>query len=294
MKLSKAHQLFQLAMLGEMASSTRAWYAQRINRLIREIGDLPIASVTVWDLREWRETLLGQDTRWTDHPYRPCESGGMSVHTVHGHIRAIKRFFGWLVAEGLLNADPAERIKKPALPRLPPAAIRAADVRLLVAAATTDRDRALLLFLFDTGCRCSGAVELRWNQVDFALRRAEVIEKGRESRIVFLSRKTDRALRALRSAGAGRRDRVFRFETGDGVRQALRRLAKRAGIAGPVNPHAFRHGWAIEALMNGADLATVSNVLGHKSVQVTADSYARFAVEWLAEQHAKYSPVARL
>lgn len=295
MKLSKAHQLFQLAMMGELADSTRAWYEQRIGRLIVEIGDISVSEITVWDLRSWRAALLGQATRWAEHPHRPEEMGGLKPHTLHGHVRAIKRFFSWLCDEGLIQGNPAERIEKPKLPRLPPAAIRLADVRRMHRAATTERDRALVLFLFDTGCRCSGAVQLRWNQIDFDLQRAEVVEKGREARFVFLSRKTVQALHELHRAGdAGRKDRVFLFETGDGVRQALRRLAARAGVQGPSNPHAFRHGWAIEALLNGADLATVSKILGHKSVQVTADFYARFAIAWLAEQHAKYSPVPRL
>lgn len=295
MNLSKAHQLFQLSMLGEKADSTRTWYSQRINRLIREVGDMPIRDVTVWTLREWRAALVSQDARWEEHPHRPAQSGGLSAHTLHGHVRAVKRFFRWLVEEGLLDENPAERIAEPTLPDLPPAAIRASDVRRMVDAAESIRDRALVLFLFDTGCRVSGAVGLRWGQIDFRLRRAEVTEKSRKSRFVFLSQTTVKVLQELRRESLGGRSaRVFIFETGDGVRQCLSRLAERAGVEGPSNPHAFRHGWAIEALMNGADLATVSRVLGHKSVQVTANFYARFAIAWLAEQHQKYSPVPRL
>ena len=69
----------------------------------------------------------------------------------------------------------------------------------------------------------------------------------------------------------------------------LKRLAKRAGVNGRFNPHAFRHGWARGALKNGADLGTVSQILGHSSIQVTAEFYARWADEELAQRHQKFS-----
>ena len=75
------------------------------------------------------------------------------------------------------------------------------------------------------------------------------------------------------------------------VLQMLRRLAKRVGVIGRVNPHAFRHGFAREYLRAGGDLASVSDLLGHSQITVTKANYAVFLTEEHREKHEAYSPV---
>jgi integrase/recombinase XerD len=79
-----------------------------------------------------------------------------------------------------------------------------------------------------------------------------------------------------------------------GVNQILKRLARRAGITGRFNPHSFRHAFAKQYLMDGGDLATLSDLLGHSDVQVTKSSYSVFITDELARKHAEHSPVAKL
>ena len=74
----------------------------------------------------------------------------------------------------------------------------------------------------------------------------------------------------------------------------LRRLARKAGITGPVNPHSFRHGFAREYLLSGGDLATLADLLGHSDVQVTWQSYAIFRTSELQAKHDKHSPIAQM
>ena len=74
----------------------------------------------------------------------------------------------------------------------------------------------------------------------------------------------------------------------------LRRRAKQADVEGRANPHSFRHALAREYLMDGGDLASLSDLLGHSSVEVTKKSYAVFSVAELQAKHARHSPVARL
>jgi integrase/recombinase XerD len=80
--------------------------------------------------------------------------------------------------------------------------------------------------------------------------------------------------------------------TDEGVRQLLKRLKAKAGVTGPVNPHAFRHGFAREYLLNGGDLGTLADLLGHSDVQVTWQHYAIFRTAELQAKHDKHSPVA--
>ncbi len=71
----------------------------------------------------------------------------------------------------------------------------------------------------------------------------------------------------------------------------LRRLAKRAGVEERVNPHAFRHGFAREYLKNGGDLASVSNLLGHSQITLTAANYAVFLVKEHWDKHKQFNLV---
>lgn len=74
----------------------------------------------------------------------------------------------------------------------------------------------------------------------------------------------------------------------------LRRLKKKSGVTGPVNPHSFRHGFAREYLTNGGNLASLADTLGHSDVHVTWQNYGIFTIDELKAEHAKYSPVAQL
>jgi integrase len=79
-----------------------------------------------------------------------------------------------------------------------------------------------------------------------------------------------------------------------GVNQLLTRLKERGKLEGKCNPHAFRHGFAIQYVMNGGDLATLSDLMGHESVQTTKDHYAMFKREELRRKHDEFSAVARM
>jgi integrase/recombinase XerD len=73
----------------------------------------------------------------------------------------------------------------------------------------------------------------------------------------------------------------------------LKRRAKEAGIEGPVNPHGFRHFFAREFLLSGGDLATLADLMGHSSVEVTRNSYAIFTEREL-KKHRRYSPIVQV
>ena len=79
-----------------------------------------------------------------------------------------------------------------------------------------------------------------------------------------------------------------------GVNQVLTRLKEREKAEGKCNPHAFRHGFAIQYVMNGGDLATLSDLMGHESVQTTQDFYAVFKRDELRRKHNEFSAVATM
>lgn len=167
------------------------------------------------------------------------------------------------------------------------------------------RDVALLYVLRDTGARVGGVVTATIDNLDLVRGRLMVHEKGDKFRNVYLtptSVEKVEAWLAIRDGraqpGAGRL-LFFRADgragiTTNGVRQLLRKLAKRASVSDSRwNPHSFRHGFARDLLANGIDLSRVSRMLGHSNINVTASYYARWADEELHAAHSQASPLRR-
>jgi site-specific recombinase XerD len=138
---------------------------------------------------------------------------------------------------------------------------------------------------------------------DVEVEQVTLREKGDKVRYGFFSDLTRRALIAwleVRPTDKGGGLFVNLGTRGDGqltdqgVREMLKRLKRKSGVKGPVNPHSFRHGFAREYLTNGGNLASLADTLGHSDVKVTWASYAVFTFDELKAAHARYSPVARL
>jgi integrase/recombinase XerD len=127
-----------------------------------------------------------------------------------------------------------------------------------------------------------------------------VREKGDKTRLAFFAVATAEVLEAwlevrppgpwlFASLGGKRRGERLSER---GVSHTLNRRAKRAGTIGATNPHAFRHGFARAYLMAGGDLATLSRIMGHSDVGVTANFYSIFTVDELQRRHDEFSPLA--
>jgi len=296
-KLSEALRAFDLSLVGNAADSTRSWYQQRLGALVEFTGDVEVEELTISDLRRWRLSLIERDGRWQDHPTRPEQAGGLSPWTVRGYVRAVRAFCNWCVREGLLVSSPAARLRLPPKPQNPPKAVSEDDVEAMLEVAGV-RDRAIVCVLAATGCRVGGLCDLRLCDLELGHQpaRAMVREKGRggkKSRLVFFGPQTVSALRAwiaIRPEVGD--DHIFLGQRGPltegGIYQVLRRLAKKAGIHGRSNPHAFRHAFARGALENDADLGTVSQLLGHSSIGVTNEFYGRWSVEELGRRSERY------
>lgn len=298
MTLADAVNLFLTAIEGEVAPATHTWYRQRLHSLVAQSGSTPLDQITIDSLRQWRATLLAQRQRWADHPTRPALAGPLSSATLHDSLRAVKRLFRWLVSEGHLTANPTTRLKLATAPKEPPKAISEEDLtRLLIAAAASGaRDLALVAFIADTACRCAGAAGARLSELDTNRRTAIVREKGKKARTVFFGPETARALRAWLSVRpTDPTDALFlRLRGGGpltpiGVYQVFKRLARAAGLQQRFNPHSLRHAYARRALQAGADLATVSEIMGHTDIAVTATFYARWADNELQARKERFS-----
>ena len=275
---------FEDARYGEIGEATLTWYMQMLSSLGELYGDVPIEAMTPQQMQAWRR-----------HVFQ-----GVTINTRRGYITAVKVFFSWCIEAGYITTSPAARLRMPPLPDQEPKAISPEDRRKMLNAATTHRDRAVLYFLADTGCRAEELCNLPFRDLALDSRRAYVYGKGKggkgKGRWIFFSKHTRSVLAAyLRERSTIQpQDALFIGLRGplqyDGVYQLVKRVAEKAGVTKRHNPHSFRHAAARDWLQNGADLATVSQLLGHSDVGVTARYYGRWSISELSDWHNRVSP----
>jgi site-specific recombinase XerD len=223
----------------------------------------------------------------------------------HAFFRAIRAFLYWLEREGELSANPIRRLRPPRVPEQLLDPVSLDDVRAMLGACDRQselgcRDRAVILALLDTGARASEMIALNMEDVD--LRTGTVLVrcgKGRKPRATFLGARSQRVmiryLRYRRTAMAG--DPLWSTNEGkrlsySGLRDILRRRARAAGVPAPTL-HAFRRGFAILSLRNGADVYSLQRLLGHSSLQVLR-RYLKQTRADLHEAHRRTGPVDNL
>lgn len=308
MLLSEAIEALAAACIADGRSArTVEDYRAKLGALLAFLDDGDVTAVTVYDLRRFVADLRSQTVRYANHPHKHVTPGGLSAATVAGYVRAIRRLFVFLVNEGVITGNPARGLAMPKLPKgRAPKAISVPDFLLLLAAAEGDdleavRDRAILKFLAETGCRVGGLIGLRLDDLDLASFTAYVIEKGDKRRAVYFTEFTGDALAAWLAVRPGGCDRVFVTlrPTGhslarEAVNRLLTRLKEEAGVTGPCNPHSFRHAFARTHLLSGGDLATLSQLMGHSDIATTANSYAVFLPGELQAKHRQHSLAALL
>lgn len=228
-----------------------------------------------------------------------------SVRTAARRLSSLRRFYAWLVREGIVRTDPTARIDAPRLGRSLPKSLTEAEVESLLDAPDTEtalglRDRAMLEILYATGLRVSELVSLEVAQVNLRQGVVRVMGKGNKERLVPLGEEALNWLQHYMQTARpellhGRQsDALFPTRRGGAMtRQAfwylIRRYAGRAGIRKSLSPHVLRHAFATHLLNHGADLRVVQMLLGHSAISTT-QIYTHVARERLKQLHAQHHP----
>jgi len=300
MKLETALNDYWLACIAEgLSQATVRWYSSLLSAFAYQFQGWDIEQITPTWIRRYLVKLSERDSRYVNAPQQPQKPGGLSQSSIAAHDRALHAFWAWCSREyGIPN--PMANIRRHKAPPPRPKAIRPSDFVKLFNAANNTRDRAILLFFADTGCRLGGLLNLTLESLFLDERRALVCEKGQETRPVVFTHFTAQVLRQWLAERQSRTNYVFcNLFTGErltesGVNQMLERLKHKAGVSGRCNPHSFRHNFAREYLRNGGDLATLAKLLGHSNISTTAGYYAVFSPDELAQFHERYSPLRSL
>jgi integrase/recombinase XerC len=228
-------------------------------------------------------------------------------------LAAVRAFFKFLAKEGVLAANPAATVSTPRLDKTLPRIMTEEEMngfldRVAKAVESGEpmmrRDRAILELLYASGLRVSELAGLDLRSVNFGDTMLLVRGKGRKERIVPFGSKAKKALedylpiREKVLMEAKKRGEVALFLNTKGARLTTRsvdRLLKEyVRTFGPnvkTSPHSMRHAFASHLLTEGADLRSIQEMLGHKSLSTT-QKYTQVSIKQLVEVYDKAHPKA--
>lgn len=222
------------------------------------------------------------------------EFSHLKLSSVSKKLSVLKSFFGWLTVEEIIIKDPTAKIKTPKREKRPPKALSIEELEMLRENCNTLRQRAILEFLYSTGCRLSEITELDIEDIDFSEMGARVLGKGNKVRDVFLSHKAIYHLKKYLDSRHEGDPALFvteRFPNsrmgGRAVQREINKIAEQAELGKQISPHCIRHTFATLTLNNGAELAAVQSLLGHSSPNTTL-IYAQLSDERKKENHKRF------
>ena len=218
------------------------------------------------------------------------------------YIIALRNFLKYLIKRYFEVMSP-DKIELPKVPSRQIGIIEYKDLERLLEGPRGQelrafRDRAILETLFSTGLRVSELCAL--NRY-FDLDRGEITVRGKgdKLRVVFLSERAKKAIKNYLDKRTDTEEALFISLTkaknpkviGRIIPRAVQRLvnyyARKAGIADRITPHQLRHQFATDLLINGADLRSVQELLGHANISTT-QIYTHITNKELREVHQAF------
>jgi site-specific recombinase XerD len=225
---------------------------------------------------------------------------GRKKITQNYYIIALRNFLKYLAKRDMKVLAP-EKIELPKIPERQIEVLEYQDLERLLKAPSGNalrdlRDKAILEVFFSTGLRLSELCNLD-RYIDLKRGEVSVRGKGDKLRVVFLS---DSAKKAIQDYLAKRTDaeeflfmsldrtgKVIGKITPRAVQRMIETRGREAGIPKKIHPHQLRHSFATDLLINGADLRSVQELLGHANISTT-QVYTHITNKELKEVHRAF------
>ena len=228
--------------------------------------------------------------------YRYQEENGTTNRSLDKIRQMICGFFSWACCEGYLDRNPALTIKPIKFEKKERTPLTQIELEYIRRACADIRDKAIIEFLYSTGCRVSELTGIKKEDVDWNKKSVHLFGKGKKHRTSYLNAKAEVALKEYLNSRDDDNEYLFvssRSPHGQlkkcAVEKIVKQIAERASdnVSKPVTPHIFRHTTATTALNNGMPIEDISSLLGHENVATTM-IYAKTSIENIQSGHKKY------
>ncbi|MFC1894164.1 tyrosine-type recombinase/integrase [Chloroflexota bacterium] len=203
--------------------------------------------------------------------------------------------------------SPAKNLKPPKVCRKVVSTLADEEIRAILGVLTpvnssVARNQTIFMLLLDTGLRMGELMNLKMDDVHMDNGLLKVMGKGKKERIVPMGSNAQRALQRY----------LFRYRpkplhlginnaflsvlgkplTENSIKLIFSRLAKKSGVS-RLHAHLCRHTFATRFLINGGDVFTLQQILGHSTLEMVS-RYVNLAANHVAIQHQRFSPLDRL
>jgi integrase/recombinase XerC len=291
-----------------------------IKRFLRYLDvERDVSAHTVKGYREDLESLADYLADDQGRPPRPAgispldlrqyvsdlHAAGYARSSISRRLASLRSFFRFAQREGTVDSNPAKPLRNPRKQRALPHFLTSEEVeRLLLAPDTSGkmgaRDLAILETMYSTGVRVSELVGMNVQDLDLAEGVARIRGKGKRERFApigsFAVGAIEHWLETRADGELDRQDPVFvnRLGTRLSTRSVGRMLEKyiaQAGLDRRTTPHTLRHSFATHLLDRGADIRSVQELLGHRSL-VTTQIYTHLTTATLRKAYEKAHPRA--
>jgi len=227
----------------------------------------------------------------------------LSTNSRNRKLGSLKSFTGFLFDQGLTSEDLRVFLQGPKSQQKLPHFISVDEAISLLKQIKSERDLAkdeatrllisrdylLVLLLYGGGLRVSEACELKAKNILFEKNIIRIRGKGNKERLVALAPIVMKELKA-----ATKNENSIWGELELTTRKAYERVrywGQRAGITTPLHPHALRHSFATHLLSSGANLRSLQELLGHRSLTAT-QKYTHISTHQLSEMMEKHHPLS--
>jgi integrase/recombinase XerC len=233
---------------------------------------------------------------------------GYARSTIARRLAAVRSWCRFLCRQGLLTTNPAVGLRGPRQDKKLPHFLSQEEIVRLLQGPSTDtplgkRDRAILETVYSAGLRVSELTGLDIDDLDLEAGIAVVRGKGRRERLALLGPPAAAALAEWLTARAGlcdgkaaRHNALFVNKNGTrlstrSVGRLLEKYLAGAGLDPRSSPHTLRHSFATHLLDAGADIRSVQELLGHRSLGTT-QIYTHVSTQRLRDSYHKAHPRA--
>jgi len=234
-----------------------------------------------------------------------------SARSISRKISTVRSFFKFCLREGIIKVNPTINLITPKIDKKLPYFLYLQEVNKLIETPLKNtifgiRDRAILELLYGTGIRVGELVNLNICNIDLYEKTIIVFGKGSKERILPLGNPSIRAIQEYLTSRNLFEKKLFVNKndlealflnrlggrlTTRSIRRIIIKYMKMAGLNKKISPHVLRHSFATHLLGGGADLRSVQELLGHKSLSTT-QIYTHITKERLKTIYKKSHPRA--
>ena len=275
--IAKLKKFIATKRLEGLSEDTLMQYYRAVHNLFNEVGK-PLEKINTDDIRYYLSMYQ--------------EKRKVRKVTLNNTRRYLSTFFNWCTDEDIISKNPMRRIKAIKQQKKIKEPFTDLEMEKIRNSAGSTRNRALIEFLYTTGCRVSEVVDVDLNDIDFVHNSLIVTGKGDKQREVYIS---DKAMYWLKIYINDRNNDNTALFTGKGnkrlkkagIEAVVRKIGKIAGVE-KVHPHRFRRTMATNLINKGMPVQEVQQILGHEKIDTTM-IYCKVDKNNIQAGHRKYA-----